>query len=71
MLGTTGRDRSEYVMFTVRKAVDADRDQWVPLWKGYQEFYKVNLDDVTDIAENAVVAENGKKAITLLHATIV
>ena len=35
-------------MFTVRKAVDADRDQWAPLWKGYQEFYKVNLDDVTD-----------------------
>ena len=25
-----------------------DRDQWQMLWKGYQDYYETNLDDVTD-----------------------
>ncbi len=25
-----------------------ERDAWQPLWKGYQDYYKTNLDDVTD-----------------------
>ena len=25
-----------------------EREAWQPLWKGYQEYYETNLDDVTD-----------------------
>jgi len=25
-----------------------ERDAWQPLWKGYQQYYETNLDDVTD-----------------------
>ncbi|MEL7429888.1 MAG: GNAT family N-acetyltransferase [Pseudomonadota bacterium] len=32
----------------VRPAQKADRTNWEPLWKGYQEFYNVNLDAETD-----------------------
>ena len=32
----------------VRPLTQTDRDQWQVLWKGYQEFYKTNLDEVTD-----------------------
>ncbi|MEM9332258.1 MAG: GNAT family N-acetyltransferase [Pseudomonadota bacterium] len=32
----------------IRRAEDADRDQWEVLWKGYQAFYETNLDSVTD-----------------------
>jgi GNAT superfamily N-acetyltransferase len=54
----------------VRPAVEADRDAWLPLWRGYQAFYQVDIpDDVTaltwrrfhDPAEpmHALVAEDG------------
>ena len=32
----------------VRPLSEADRPQWEPLWKGYQEYYEVNLDDRTE-----------------------
>lgn len=36
-------------MTVVIRPVHADeRDAWRPLWKGYQEYYETNLDDVTD-----------------------
>lgn len=33
---------------SIRAARAEDRDQWEPLWKGYQEYYEVNLDSATD-----------------------
>lgn len=33
---------------TVRPAALADKAQWLPLWQGYQAFYKVDLAAVTD-----------------------
>jgi GNAT superfamily N-acetyltransferase len=33
---------------TIRPVREGDYAQWLPLWRGYQEFYRVNLgDDVT------------------------
>jgi hypothetical protein len=32
----------------VRPAVPEDRSQWLPLWQGYQPFYRVDLTSVTD-----------------------
>lgn len=32
----------------VRMATAADKAQWLPLWQGYQAFYKVDLAEVTD-----------------------
>ncbi len=34
--------------FKIRPLEQNDREQWQNLWKGYQEFYEVNLDDVTE-----------------------
>src|SRR5690554_2739786 len=35
---------------SVRLLTPADRDAWEPLWKGYQEFYNVDLPpDTTDL----------------------
>ncbi len=34
--------------FTIRPTKESDRKQWEVLWKGYQEFYETNLDDVTE-----------------------
>ena len=35
---------------TVRPAVPADFDQWLPLWKGYNTFYeRVSPDEVTTV----------------------
>ena len=28
---------------TVREVVFSDFESWLPLWKGYQEFYKINI----------------------------
>jgi len=36
------------VNVTVRPLHASERDQWQPLWKGYQDYYETNLDDVTD-----------------------
>ena len=32
----------------IRKAIPEDRDGWDPLWKGYQEYYEVDLSKTTD-----------------------
>ena len=32
----------------IRPLRSDERDAWQPLWKGYQEYYETNLDDVTD-----------------------
>ena len=29
----------------IRPIVAADFDAWLPLWKGYQDFYRVDIDD--------------------------
>jgi GNAT superfamily N-acetyltransferase len=30
---------------TIRPAIPGDFDQWLPLWRGYQTFYEVDLGD--------------------------
>jgi len=32
----------------IRNARDVDREAWDPLWKGYQEYYEVDLSKTTD-----------------------
>lgn len=32
----------------IRPLRNDERDAWQPLWKGYQEYYETNLDDVTE-----------------------
>lgn len=62
----------------IRPVVAADFDVWLPLWKGYQEFYRVNIDDaitrntwarLLDPAEpmHAALAYSGGRAIGMVH----
>jgi GNAT superfamily N-acetyltransferase len=55
-----------------------DHDSWMPLWRGYQEFYKVDLAQevsattfarLLDPAEpvNGVLAWQGPRAVGLVH----
>lgn len=62
----------------IRPVTDADFDAWLPLWKGYQAFYQVDIpDDATrttwarmlDPAEpvNAALAYHEGRAVGLVH----
>ncbi|MFJ1300512.1 GNAT family N-acetyltransferase [Pseudomonadota bacterium AL_CKDN230030165-1A_HGKHYDSX7] len=62
----------------IRNITPADFDLWLPLWKGYQAFYKVDIaDDVTrttwerllDPAEpmHCALAFDGERAVGLVH----
>jgi GNAT superfamily N-acetyltransferase len=62
----------------IRQACDADYDQWLPLWKGYQRFYKTDIAQFTtamtwsrfhDPAEpmHCAVAEHEDRLIGLVH----
>jgi GNAT superfamily N-acetyltransferase len=66
---------TELVLRPVR---DADHDAWMPLWRGYQAFYKVDIAPQTsaetwrrflDPAEpmHAVLAWQGERAVGLVH----
>lgn len=63
---------------TIRPAVPADFEQWLPLWEGYNSFYKREVpDEVTrttwsrffaaDEPMHAVVAERDGRLIGLVH----
>lgn len=63
---------------TIRSAVPADFDRWLPLWEGYNAFYKRTVPaEVTrttwsrffDAYEpmHAIVAEDGGKLLGLVH----
>ncbi len=65
----------------IRPAREADRAQWLPLWRGYQEFYRVSLSDAVtesnwrrffDPAEavRCLVAERNGHLIGLAHYLI-
>ena len=32
----------------IREIMPQDRDGWIPLWKGYQDYYEVDLSETTD-----------------------
>lgn len=62
----------------IRAATEADFKRWLPLWKGYQLFYKADLSEDTtsvtwarflDAAEpmHCAVAEVDEKLIGLVH----
>lgn len=62
----------------LRPLTREDHDAWLPLWRGYQEFYKVNIaDDVSattfarllDPQEpmNCTLAWQGSRAVGLVH----
>ena len=63
---------------TVRPAIVDDHDSWLPLWRGYQEFYEVDLPAPTtattwqrflDPAEpmHAAVAELDGRVVGIVH----
>ncbi len=63
---------------TVRAATAADRDAWLPLWRGYQAFYKVEQAEaqtritwqrLLDPAEpmHLALAELGGKGVGMVH----
>ena len=65
----------------IRPAQATDFDQWLPLWKGYQAFYKTTIADAVtqqtwqrflDPAEpmGAALAWQGDQAIGLVHWVI-
>ena len=61
----------------IRPATAADFDVWLPLWKGYQDFYRVDIADAvtrntwdrlldpTDM--HVALAYDGGKAIGMVH----
>ena len=62
----------------IRPITRADKAQWLPLWQGYQTFYKVAIaDNVTDLTfdrffeemvpVNAFVAEEDGKLLGFVH----
>ena len=62
----------------IRKIVDADFDQWKPLWDGYNAFYKRQLDQQITVTTwsrffdpsepvYALVAERGGRIVGLVH----
>jgi GNAT superfamily N-acetyltransferase len=62
----------------LRRVAAGDRDAWLPLWRGYQAFYRVDLDDATtgttwrrflDPAEpvHAALAWQGSRAVGMVH----
>ena len=51
---------------TVRPARDADKAQWEVLWKGYQDFYKTNLDHVTEGLWQRLLGDNPQDPICLI-----
>jgi GNAT superfamily N-acetyltransferase len=62
----------------IRPITPVDKTQWIPLWRGYQAFYKTDIaeavSDVTwgrllDGAEpmGAAMAWDGEKAVGLVH----
>jgi GNAT superfamily N-acetyltransferase len=63
---------------TIRPVRESDFAQWVPLWRGYQEFYRVNIpDDVTRVTwkrffdpnepMRCLVAERDDRLVGLAH----
>ena len=42
----------------IRPIRSDERDAWQALWKGYQEYYETNLDDVTDSLWRRLMANN-------------
>jgi GNAT superfamily N-acetyltransferase len=63
---------------TIRAATAADHDAWLPLWRGYQAFYKVSLPEATtrttwqrllDAAEpmHLALAELGGRVVGMVH----
>jgi len=50
----------------VRSLRPSDREEWQPLWKGYQDYYEVNLDDVTDSLWERFMAADPDGPICLL-----
>ncbi|WP_459616074.1 N-acetyltransferase family protein [Bordetella sp. 2513F-2] len=62
----------------IRPVTQADFDAWLPLWKGYQAFYRVDIDDAVtrhtyarflDPAEpmHAALAVSAGRAVGLVH----
>src|SRR5262245_12092487 len=62
----------------IRPLARADKSDWFPLWKGYQEFYRVDIaENVTNVTwqrlldpdepVGGALAWQGEKAIGLVH----
>jgi len=62
----------------LRPVTPADHDHWMPLWRGYQTFYKVDIPAATsavtwqrllDPSESmhAVIAWQGERAVGMVH----
>jgi GNAT superfamily N-acetyltransferase len=45
----TTTEESAMTSLQIRPLAAADRAAWEPLWKGYQDFYQVDLSEVTDL----------------------
>jgi GNAT superfamily N-acetyltransferase len=62
----------------IRVVCETDRDQWLPLWHGYQNFYKTTIDESVTATTwqrflnpaepvHCAVAEEDKKLIGIVH----
>lgn len=66
---------------SIRPLRDGDFDAWLPLWRGYQDFYRVELDEAAVqgawrrflLPEHAMrgwLAWDGERAVGLVHIVL-
>jgi len=62
----------------IRAVSETDRDQWLPLWQGYQKFYKTTIDESVTATTwqrflnpsepvHCAVAEDGQQLVGIVH----
>ncbi|TQJ31397.1 GNAT family N-acetyltransferase [Microbacterium sp. SLBN-146] len=63
----------------IERLVDADRDDWLPLWLGYLEFYETDLSaeqtaltfaritDPDDVVHGAIARDDEGRAVGFVH----
>ena len=70
--------REQNGRLVLRPVTPADHDHWMPLWRGYQTFYKVDLPAATSAVTwqrlldpnepmHAVIAWQGDRAVGMVH----
>ena len=53
----------------VRKLLKQDYDNWLDLWKGYQDFYKVTLtSELSELTFNRLISESEEMGCLVLEA---
>jgi len=75
----TSADEHPRRSIKIRAVVDADFDIWLPLWRGYQRFYAIDIPQAVSLKTwarflsadeplHAALAMSGDRAVGLVHS---